>query len=85
MNQTVKRVLECRHSLQNKQVVENSLCTNKCFGNYFNKIDAKYYKYSIVLQCESTTVKTPKKLFIHVPKTQKICKKCGYNLPLENF
>lgn len=33
------------------------------------------YKHCMVPQCKSTTIKTPKKLFIHVPTNRKIRKK----------
>ncbi|XP_047039804.1 uncharacterized protein LOC124644475 isoform X5 [Helicoverpa zea] len=33
-------------------------------------MDHKFYKYCIVPQCESSTIKTPEKLFIHVPRNE---------------
>lgn len=34
-----------------------------------------YYKYCVVPQCKSTTIKTPNKLFIYVPNNKQIRKK----------
>ncbi|KAJ8982163.1 hypothetical protein NQ317_013948 [Molorchus minor] len=36
---------------------------------------SSYYKYCIVPQCKSTTIKTPNKLFIYVPTNEQIRKK----------
>ena len=33
-------------------------------------MDSKFYKCCAVPQCKSTTIKTPEKLFIHVPRTK---------------
>ncbi|XP_046976564.1 uncharacterized protein LOC124542681 isoform X2 [Vanessa cardui] len=38
-------------------------------------MDHKFYKYCIVPQCESSTIKTPDKLFIHVPRKEQMRKK----------
>ncbi|KAJ8981028.1 hypothetical protein NQ317_007850 [Molorchus minor] len=35
----------------------------------------KYYKYCLVPQCKSTTIKTPNKLIIYVPNNEQIRKK----------
>ncbi|XP_057661500.1 uncharacterized protein LOC130897031 [Diorhabda carinulata] len=35
-------------------------------------MNSSYYKYCIVPQCKSTTIKTPDKLFIYVPNNKKI-------------
>ncbi|KAJ8970458.1 hypothetical protein NQ317_019824 [Molorchus minor] len=38
-------------------------------------MNSSYYKYCIVPQCKSTTIKTPNKLFIYVPNNEQIRKK----------
>ncbi|XP_028176892.1 uncharacterized protein LOC114364789 [Ostrinia furnacalis] len=38
-------------------------------------MDPSYYKYCIVPQCTSTSIKTPNKLFIYVPNNQQMRKK----------
>ncbi|XP_063835019.1 uncharacterized protein LOC135084212 isoform X3 [Ostrinia nubilalis] len=38
-------------------------------------MDSSYYKYCIVPQCTSTSIKTPNKLFIYVPNNQQMRKK----------
>lgn len=38
-------------------------------------MDHKFYKYCIVPQCESSTIKTPTKLFVHVPRKEQMRKK----------
>ncbi|XP_047527061.1 uncharacterized protein LOC125064183 [Vanessa atalanta] len=38
-------------------------------------MNSSYYKYCIVPQCESTTIKTPDKLFIYVPNNKEIRRK----------
>ncbi|KAJ8985930.1 hypothetical protein NQ317_010687 [Molorchus minor] len=38
-------------------------------------MNSSYYKYCLVPQCKSTTIKTPNKLFIYVPNNEQIRKK----------
>ncbi|KAJ8966723.1 hypothetical protein NQ317_005147 [Molorchus minor] len=38
-------------------------------------MNSSYYKYCIVPQCKSTTIKTPNKLFIYVPNNEQIREK----------
>ncbi|KAJ8974941.1 hypothetical protein NQ317_008418 [Molorchus minor] len=38
-------------------------------------MNSLYYKYCLVPQCKSTTIKTPNKLFIYVPNNEQIRKK----------
>lgn len=38
-------------------------------------MNSKFYKCCAVPQCKNTTVKTPEKLFIHVPRTKTMRRK----------
>ncbi|KAL0878663.1 hypothetical protein ABMA27_003727 [Loxostege sticticalis] len=38
-------------------------------------MNPSYYKYCIVPQCKSTSIKTPNKLFVFVPSKQEVRKK----------
>ncbi|KAL0828994.1 hypothetical protein ABMA28_003871 [Loxostege sticticalis] len=38
-------------------------------------MNPSYYKYCIVPQCKSTSIKTPKKIFVFVPSKQEVRKK----------